>query len=185
MNVMAPVCVEFARGFYCELGVEGDVNGTVCTKRHVYECPEWVRYGKCPKKDGNRMCILAHPKRFDKRGQASSTSTTLATGDSSTSAVPLETTASVGSTSSKPQHQPRFWKRTDVHRVADVATNAEVDTEAARDHDIDEGYFIPFDVGDEEDDEAEDEDEEVDEDEAEEDDYLEEDINAETATKTK
>lgn len=68
MNPMAPVCREFSFRFYCTKGVPGS-NSSGCDKRHVYECPEWVESGECPRLAKNR-CNLEHPKRFDKNQQA-------------------------------------------------------------------------------------------------------------------
>lgn len=49
----AKVCRPFALGGWCDRGYK-------CTYRHVYECPDFVDYGSCPR---GASCKLSHKKK--------------------------------------------------------------------------------------------------------------------------
>lgn len=60
----ALVCSSFAKVGFCEKGAD-------CTKRHVYECPEYTNTGVCNKK----TCRLPHVDRAAQLRKISGTAT--------------------------------------------------------------------------------------------------------------
>jgi hypothetical protein len=132
MNPQAPVCVAFARGVFCDHFVTNH-----CKKRHVYECPEWVQWGRCSRLDKKKKCVLAHPKRFQKNNE-----TTVANSNASGA-------TSSSATSQPVNKQPHYWKRDHV---------LQAEREKTKEQDEKDGNFIPFDWDEEESDEEEEED---------------------------
>lgn len=75
VNPNAPICTDFAYNGYCPEGAE-------CTKRHIYECPEYDEKGECTRKN----CKLPHVERAGKkRAAAAAAAAATAAENSSTS----------------------------------------------------------------------------------------------------